>query len=388
MLASEGRTETIDAHVVILNNYLRSHHVKVYEAIAQRVRRLTVLLGTPMEPNRHWEPSWGNLDVVVQKNWTLNQTWKHSTGFREPLYVHIPIDTLQQLRRLKPDIVFSAELGMRTLLASLYGRLCRNLPVVAIGNMSWWIEKERGLGRRTLRRLLRRTTNHFTYNGPGCKKYLQSLGITEDRMSFFPYYYDEEKIWNGPRPTRDNEVIRLIYSGRLSIAKGIRLFAVQLERWCHANPTRTVELIVCGYGDAEDELKQINVPNCRVDFRGQCDDAQLQQGYADADMLVFPSLADEWGLVPIEAWKSGIPVLGSLYAQSIETHGQEAKNGWFCFPDRPEEFQQALDRALSTSKRERAAMELNCRETVSGITPEHCANYFCHAIVAAKPSRP
>ena len=36
--------------------------------------------------------------------------------------------------------------------------------------------------------------------------------------------------------------------------------------------------------------------------------------YRSADLVVFPTLADVWGLVINEALWSGIPVLGSVYA--------------------------------------------------------------------------
>ncbi len=81
-----------------------------------------------MEPNRAWQPEWGDLTVVLQKNLTMRHWWRHSTGFDELTYVHFPIDTYKQLRRLQPDIVFSAELGMRTVLSGLFGLRHRQIP--------------------------------------------------------------------------------------------------------------------------------------------------------------------------------------------------------------------------------------------------------------------
>ena len=44
--------EVLDVHVVILNNYVRVHHAVSYVELAKRVRKLTVLLSVPMEPNK------------------------------------------------------------------------------------------------------------------------------------------------------------------------------------------------------------------------------------------------------------------------------------------------------------------------------------------------
>lgn len=373
-----------DGHVVIINNYLRSHHVKVYEALARRVKQLTVLLSTPMEPNRSWSPEWGDLTVVLQKNITIHQWWRHSTGFKELTYVHFPIDTISQLKRLKPDIVFSAELGLRTLLSGYFGWRNRQVPIVAIGNMSDWIERERGWARRTTRQILKRFVRYCTYNGPSCLKYLRSIGYRDEQLFFLPYFFDEGKVDLQPRPKRAEDIRRLVISGRLTLAKGIRFLCEQLKNWCQNYPQRAVELIVCGEGPDRGEFDRL-AGSCKVDFRGHCSDEQLRKAYRDADIMVFPSLADEWGLAPIEAWKSGLPVVGSQYAQSIETLGREGENGWYCFPDRGPELYAALDRALNASAHELEQMESRCRATVAGISADRSAAHFGDVIRTVLP---
>src|SRR5690606_15652663 len=45
-----------------------------------------------------------------------------------------------------------------------------------------------------------------------------------------------------------------------------------------------------------------------VDFTGPKQGAELAQCYADADVFVFPSLTDTYGIVLLEALASGLPV--------------------------------------------------------------------------------
>ena len=130
---------------MILNNYLRVHHAVSYVELAKRVRKLTVLLSVPMEPNKDWDAEWMGLDVRMQKNWMFTKKWKHSKGFTEDNYIHVPVDTVKQLKQLKPDIVFSYEMGVRTLLSGWFRRWNRKTPLVMVGNMSQDIEKERRL---------------------------------------------------------------------------------------------------------------------------------------------------------------------------------------------------------------------------------------------------
>ncbi|MFT5303285.1 MAG: hypothetical protein ACI814_004104 [Mariniblastus sp.] len=70
--AEDHGDSCLDVHVVILNNYLRKHHVASYRALAKRVRKLTVLHSVPMESDRAWDADWKDLDVHVQRNWMVD----------------------------------------------------------------------------------------------------------------------------------------------------------------------------------------------------------------------------------------------------------------------------------------------------------------------------
>ena len=120
--------------------------------------------------------------------------------------------------------------------------------------------------------------------------------------------------------------------------------------------------------------------NLKIVFLGLCDQAQLQQCYAEADLFVFPTRSDEWGLVPIEAWASGIPVLGSQYAQSVETVCKNGHNGWvFDIYDR-EQTEEKIVEALATSTSQLQEMSANARESVVQFTGANSAILLCEAI--------
>jgi glycosyltransferase involved in cell wall biosynthesis len=75
-----------------------------------------------------------------------------------------------------------------------------------------------------------------------------------------------------------------------------------------------------GEGDETARLKSIaqelNLRN--VHFVGFKSGDDLARYYAAADVFVFPSLIDVWGLVVNEALASGLRVLGSQYAGSVQ----------------------------------------------------------------------
>ncbi len=375
-----------DAHVVILINYVRRHHVIAYKELAKRVKRLTILVSTPMESDRSWTAEWDELDVRIQRNWMFTSKWKHPFGFEEPNFIHIPIDTPSQLKKLKPDIVFSYEFGMRTLFSAWYRRWNRNVPLVMVGNMSDHIERARGIGRRLLRRLLRANIDYFTYNGPSCKRYLQRVGIAEDRLFHVPYCFDRDKSYAGDKQFSTDGNKRLVYCGAISQRKGILQFAEAMKNWSKKYPDQDVHLSICGAGPLKDQVAACQINKFQINFLGNCDPDRLKSAYRGADICVFPTLADEWGLVPVEAMASGLPVLGSRYAQSVEDLLLEGQNGWSFAPKDRLETEAAIDGALRTGMAELQAMSRFARKSVEMITPERTANKFFKVIESVTKS--
>ncbi|NNE00862.1 MAG: glycosyltransferase family 4 protein [Pirellulaceae bacterium] len=369
-------------HVVVLTNYLRRHHALVFQQVAKRVGKLTILLSTDMEPDRQWEADWGGLDVQLQKNWMLTAKWKHSAGFEEPNFIHFPVDTIKQLRRLNPDVVFSYELGMRTMFCALFGMLRRQVPIVAVGNMADHIERERGPLRRLMRRFLRTRVDFATYNGPSCKRYLQNLGFSDDRLFHFPYCIDMDKAYAGEKSFNADGYRRLVYLGAISSRKGILPFTKAIADYLQSNDTVRVTLAIAGDGPLADAVAQLANDRLEIDLLGNCDASQLAAAYQSADICAFPTLGDEWGLVPVEALASGLPVLGSCLAQSVETIIVDEKNGWSFDPTDSDSLRSAIDRALRTSQADLEKMSVAARRSAVDSTPEASAERF-HDILRA-----
>ncbi|MDB2686571.1 glycosyltransferase family 4 protein [Mariniblastus sp.] len=373
--------QVLDAHVVILNNYLRLHHAVSYVELAKRVRKLTVLLSVPMEPNKDWEAEWLGLDVKMQKNWMITKKWKHSKGFAEDIYIHLPMDTVKQLKQLKPDIVFSYEMGVRTLLSGWFRKWNRKVPLVMVGNMSENIECERRLGRRLLRSVVKRLVDCCTYNGPSCKRYLKSIGLREEQLHHLPYCIDPKVVYRGKRELIPaGEPRKLLYCGGIIARKGVIEFTTSLKKWCQSNPQRKVVLQLAGAGDEGNRLLEMQGGNLTVELLGDLDQDALRLANRDADICVNPTFADEWGLVPIEALASGIPVLGSFYAQSVEAVIEEGRNGWVFKTDDVASMDKAIAAAMACTNQELFEMQDTCRESVAHISPTATAESFCDII--------
>ena len=74
------------------------------------------------------------------------------------------------------------------------------------------------------------------------------------------------------------------------------------------------KLVICGRGGMIDELRQevrnLGIEN-KVYFAGYCDANKVQKMYKCADVAVFPSTYEPFGIVTLEAMLAGIPTVVS-----------------------------------------------------------------------------
>lgn len=148
-----------------------------------------------------------------------------------------------------------------------------------------------------------------------------------------------------PRPV-------MIYVGRVSAEKGLGDF-LSLDR-----PGTKV---VVGDGPARDELAR-RYPEAK--FLGYRKGVSLAEAYACADLFVFPSRTDTFGIVMIEAMACGLPVAAYPVTGPID------------IVTRPElgaldtDLGRAVDTALRTGDRDACAQEAH------NYTWDHCTRQF------------
>jgi glycosyltransferase involved in cell wall biosynthesis len=360
------------AKVVVLTNFIAPYRLPVLEALAERVGDLRVWLSTPMEPNRPWRPQWGRLRVEVQRSVTIEHPSRHPHGYRESELVHLPFDTLPRLRRARPDIVMSGELGARTAQAALYC-LLSSTPLVVWVTVSESSEKGRGPVRRLLRRALLPRADVVIVNGRSGQRYVRALGARSERVVTVP-----QTSHPGPAPVPDGQVSRvprhLLYVGQLIERKGLVPFVAALGRWGRRHLGEQVTLEIVGDGPEWARLAAVDLPgNVVLRRSGQLPYERMAEVYAKAGVLAFPTLADEWGVVVNEAMAAGLPVLGSVYSQAVEELVEDGVNGWLFRPDRPDEVDAVLDRVLRVGAPELARMGAAARGSVQFLTPEFAA---------------
>jgi glycosyltransferase involved in cell wall biosynthesis len=362
--------------LALLTNQIPPYRVATFAALRRKVDQLTVILS-----ENRIAPGLENadIDIRVARSLRIPSVRRHDSGYFERYETHLPVGIVPALLRAAPHCVFAAELGMRTLGAVLY-RLGSRTPVVVHADLSEHTERGRGSVRPALRRLLLTQIDGVMVNGRSGADYIRGLGFPGRAISMLPYATDVERFGTVQRLPGGGGELRLLYVGRLIELKGLEPWIGALARVLGQRPDRRVRLTLAGDGDRREAIEQLELPpNLRLRLLGQMTYAELPRVYADADVLVMPSLGDTWGLVVNEAMASGLPVVGSSQTQAVVELVRDGVEGWIFSAAEPASIDAAICRMLDTGSEKLAAMGADARRAALALSPDHVAS----ALIAA-----
>jgi glycosyltransferase involved in cell wall biosynthesis len=383
---ADGRPAAVfNGAVTLLTNFVPPYLVPLFAELKKRVADLRILVSTRMEANRPWGFQGAGLPVHVQRTVTVSRTWHHPGGFSEIVSQHLPLDTLALLRRHPPDVIVTTEFGFRTFQAVLYRAFRSETGLVAWAPVSELSEQRRGRFREALRRWILARVDAVVVTSESGARYIRKLGFPDAAIFRVPHTTDVHAFGSARAPAANRfEKRRLLYVGQLIERKAVSAFLSVLARYADANRALSLEFWVVGDGPLRGALEAQRVPeNLRVTFWGNVDYPDLPSYYARAGILVFPTLADEWGVVVNEAMAAGLPVLGSRSSQAVEEMVADGETGWTFRPEDPDEIFSAVHRAISTPSDELGRMRARCRARARDFTPEAAADRMMAAIQCA-----
>jgi glycosyltransferase involved in cell wall biosynthesis len=174
--------------------------------------------------------------------------------------------------------------------------------------------------------------------------------------------------------------VTFVYVGRLWAGKGLTYLLDafrQLQRACLGETT----LLLVGDGPDEEMLRE----SCQAEsagnvvFAGFYQADQLPQLYAAADVFVFPTLGDPFGLVVPEAMACGLPVIATNASGEIHGRVEDGINGFIV---RPADTQDLVERMtlLARDPGLRTRMGEASVGKVVGQTPDVWAESFERAV--------
>ena len=233
---------------------------------------------------------------------------------------------------------------------------------------------------RTVRlRAIKRAQGIITQSEFSRQAMVQALGIAYERITVIPLGVNERFFQ--PLAPEALEAVRqryelsrpyLLHVGVLSPRKNlVRLMrAYQAVRSQHAIPHQLVLAGSRGWGDAEilQARAQLDPEGKDILLLGPVTD-DLPALYRMADLVVYPSLYETFGLPPLEAMASGAPVVASNVTAVPEITGDAAL---LVDPTDEDALAEAIWQALSSPTR-RAAMIRQGKERAAAFTWQRTA---------------
>jgi glycosyltransferase involved in cell wall biosynthesis len=217
------------------------------------------------------------------------------------------------LDQLAPTAVYASAFPywhMHQLVA--WGRR-RRVPVVLHGAMH--PDDRWAFDRASIRRACRRAAG-YAANTAYEARYVEGLGVSRDRVTVVGAGIDlaafAEPGVDRPLNGSDGARPRILYLGSLMASKGLDTVVGALpEIW---SQLPDVGVVIAGKTTAETQALHRAALDCSQgrDLRWLADitEAEKRELLASATLVLYPSRAESFGIVFLEAWANGRPVIG------------------------------------------------------------------------------
>ena len=358
-----------NVRVAFLTNSLSPHSLPLWECVSRYVGRFCAFVSSGFDTQHNFPTVRTHLEIRVQRSINRFRFYHKKHGRWESDDFHMPFDTYQQLTAYQPDLVISGQFGLRTTLSVLYRLRHPHVKLILWATLSCRSEQYRGRLRLFLRRWILNHIDAAFVNGKSGEEYLRQLGY-RGRLTYIPYSIDGSPFSIAsfhPQPKK----MRLLFTGRLAAQKGLRCFCTVLNQWCADHPDITIRFRCVGEGPDEQFLRtMITHENLTIEVFPKVSQSGLRSHYEDSDIFVLPSRSDEWAVVTNEAMNAGLPVLGSIQAQSVLELVHEGVTGWqFDLLDEQSTYA-GFDRAFHTPVEQLHAMSIKAKQVVEEFSPE------------------
>ncbi len=327
----------------------------------------------------------GASSIVLVGETNFVETEKIETGYDRG-FIAVSPSIIGHLLKFRPHIVFPQAFSLWTVLVVLLKPLCRWRIAIIYDGSSPNTDFRDSSFRTSVRRILAKFADAFVSNSEAGKRYLvEALNVPEAEVFTRTYLVPDAETLLKPLSTTKVEKLDLkqpifLYVGRITARKGIKTLleaCALLKKQGYSDYT----LLIVGKGDQQEELESFIREQDfyeQVKWVGWVDYGSLGTYFDQADVFVFPTFEDVWGMVVPEAMVFGKPVLCSNGAASCELI-VSGENGYVFDPsqaqDLAEKMQVFLDNPdLIESMGERS------RQLIAQKNPETAAKGYVEVI--------
>lgn len=244
---------------------------------------------------------------------------------------------VKQIRKLNPDVMVSDGFFQWTY-APLYLKATKAIPHVMCYERTAYTERNAQLIRKLYRKLALKWIDVICCSGKLCGEYVESLGFDRKNITFGHMVADthgmikESTLVDSLRQKLGINSMVYLFVGQMIERKGVMNL---LRAWNDftSGITDKPSLLLIGSG-VQDDLIRAEIKDQKLDtvkFIGRINYDDIADFYQIADILIVPTLEDNWSLVVPEAMSCGLPVITSLY-NGCWPELVQTQNGWVMDP--------------------------------------------------------
>ncbi len=275
-------------------------------------------------------------------------------------YSYCGYDAIREYRA--PAMLFQAHPHPSTMRSILREELALHPDCASSLQQEW----ELALPEQDYRHLVAEThlAAHYLVASTFTKQSLVDHGTSPNAITVIPYGVDLQRFRpaDSPRTRAAGDPLQLLFVGRINQRKGIKYLLKALDLLGSAN----LHLTVCGR--VVDDLSLFTPYLERVTIRPSVSTSELAAAYREADLFVFPSIAEGFGQVLLEALASGLPILSTTHTAAPDLI-VEGEHGFIVQPRRPDLLADRIAWALACPQ-ELAHMKTRARARAEQFTWE------------------
>jgi len=376
----------LSCRLVLITEIIAPYRIPVFNALARQPGiDLHVIFLAETDPTQR---KWLVPKSEIQFSYEVLPSWRRRVHGRNVL-LNWGID--EALQQASPNVI-----------------VCGGYNYLASWQALWWAKRQRNpfllwiestsQDHRSGSNLVESLKSHFMEQcdgfvvpGKASFEYVRSYEIAEDRIFTAPNAVDNEFFFKTAEVARaasnlHRERLELperyfLFTGRLETEKGI-FDLLQAYAALASEIRREVGLVFAGDGSARSQLagRVSEIRPGSVRFAGFLQHEQLALAYGLAEIFVFPTHTDPWGLVVNEAMACGLPIICSR-AAGCAADLVDNLNGRLVSQGNVSELSAALSE-LARDSQSRLSMGKRSRHKIQQYCPKACAEGIANAALS------
>lgn len=343
--------------ILWLSSWFGDYRVPVYDNLNRLSDGAFWIVCSEMETSelvrRKLREKLGDHAIIMPQQKIIRLGNADSDFANSSLALHWQQGLYSTIRNVKPDVIIVEGFGRWAPAGIIYSILHRK-RLLMFYERTAWTERKAGWWRTLYRRLAGKAVDCFLSNGAFSEQYLrENLGFSSAPIirgcmsadSFYLHYDVEAELEARHKADREAECrngkgIRFLYVGRIVEPKGIRQL---LEAWeIHHRSYPDDTLTLAGEGILLNEMRERYGDDKGIIMAGYVSYDRIYSYYKECDVVVQPTLEDNWSLVIPEAMSCGRAVMCSIYNGGYPELVKDSVNGYSFDPLDKEDFVNAF----------------------------------------------